>query len=423
MNPHTILILCLLCVSASCYIFKWNKIFKENAMKRIRHIAHQGDTNGDMHLFWESAENFNKRYSYLTAMKATYYSDFDLIGKISRHSEAEGLERASVQVSNNGKSIFIAYLGCTDDVPVLNRSLDACSHIFTIESNNSGKTWSFPEKLLTGGLRINLDIPIATIRDRELKDTFIFFATRTNEPDMSGIAVYYRGRDDFDFRQVAALPKMKKVASIGAGLTVNVSDSKRYLHLLVSGDGKIHHLRSFGHGSHWNFHRTYSQAVTTSLYNFVAISTRAQSGRLYVQYREKSSNRLYVSWLANHGDSAWTSSLVGEAPRLSMDAVAACESEEGRTSVVVSSYVDYHERHSYIRVHLNGAGGFQDLPYPFKNVTGVPVNNLMVGCAYRGTHRFYITFAILAEFNMDQIHIAHGTLDLNHRGELTTSEQ
>eukprot|EP00826_Nyctotherus_ovalis_P048555 TRINITY_DN5731_c0_g1_i12.p1 TRINITY_DN5731_c0_g1~~TRINITY_DN5731_c0_g1_i12.p1 ORF type:complete len:146 (-),score=16.63 TRINITY_DN5731_c0_g1_i12:244-681(-) len=140
------------------------------------------------------------------------------------------------------------------------------------------------------------------------------------------------------------------------------------------------------------------------------------------RYREKPSNRLHLLWLTNHGDSPWTSSQVGEAPRPSMDAVAVCESEEGRESVVVSSYVDHHERHSYIRVRLNDVGAFQDLPYPFKNITGIPLNNLMVGCAYRGTRRFYITFAILAEANMDQIHIAHGTLDLNHRRELTTSE-
>eukprot|EP00826_Nyctotherus_ovalis_P012611 TRINITY_DN13346_c0_g2_i4.p1 TRINITY_DN13346_c0_g2~~TRINITY_DN13346_c0_g2_i4.p1 ORF type:complete len:321 (-),score=28.06 TRINITY_DN13346_c0_g2_i4:548-1486(-) len=231
-----LLILCLLFVSVSCYTFKWNKFYTQEPYMRIQHIAHQGDNNGDMHMLWEKQAYFNNEYMYANLMKATYNSYLYSIG--------QGFERASIQVSKSGKTQFMAYFGCIEEMPSQNVTLLPCSQVFTRDSANSGNSWSEPRNILTGNVKIDFDVPITTIRDKEMRDIFVFFASKTNESHTSEVVVYHRHLRDPNFRLVAMLPKIKGLVSIDTGYTLDPIDLNRYLHLFLSDRDTLYYTRS-----------------------------------------------------------------------------------------------------------------------------------------------------------------------------------
>eukprot|EP00826_Nyctotherus_ovalis_P002471 TRINITY_DN10495_c0_g1_i3.p1 TRINITY_DN10495_c0_g1~~TRINITY_DN10495_c0_g1_i3.p1 ORF type:complete len:405 (+),score=53.25 TRINITY_DN10495_c0_g1_i3:84-1298(+) len=404
MKHFTILILYLLCVSISYAAFTWNKVINEDSQKRIQFIAHQSDTNGNMYMFWEKQNTTGTRQDYLNIMKITHDAE---------DSEAKGFERTSVQVSSSGRTMFVAYYGCLEGTSAQNLADSVCGQVFSIDSTDSGKTWTQPKKVATRNVRFNFAVPISTIQDKESGDIFVFFATKTNDPYTSEIVVYHRRPGERSFELVATLPNMRRLVTIGAGYTIDSTNLKRYLHLFASNYDTVYYTRSVDDGKSWS----------KGLYNFMVIDTKAKSGSLYVQYRSRLTRKLLVSRSRNHGQTFESAMIVGESPRPSRDAIGICGSDADGESLVVSSYVDFRAEDSSINVLFKNKSIFTRIPYPFTKTTGTPMMNLMIDCAYRGSRQFFITAAIFTGLIKDQVYIAHGTLNLADDNELIVSEQ
>lgn len=410
-NSKGFVIALLLSVAAGMK-FEWirhNDIVSE---MRTSHIAHQSSNDGYIHVAWQESYSGERRFRY---SQIDTKGSMDIKHRIYENNKTRGFESIALQVSDSGKHVLAAFFMCYNGPLLfeLNRPPADCAQLYFIESVDGGNTWTKPLQISDGKDFIPAQSSIALLLEKDTERVYLFHAVKLREDGLFGnrIRVYIREPEDKSFNLVTTLPKIERLVSFEAAFTVDERTATHYTHLFCYADATLHRYHSTDSGKTWNFTAVASGA-TPFLHNFVAADVRAAQASFYALFRDKSAQKSYVHWTSDNGKTLENMIQTGVSPKPLRDTIVMCGSEKLEEKIVVATHIDYDLQNSYVRVLLPDANNFVDVPRPYNKVEGTPMVNLMVGCGYKGTRRFYITFAFLTRGMKDRIYFASGTLDL-----------
>jgi len=412
MNKQGLLILGLLYGLAACMTFKWVKTDYYTTQEPLTHITHQSTTDGRMHVMYRYRDSYYKVIYLIINREGSVRT----ISTISQYYVELELGSVASQVSDSSERVMFAFFGCYNKplFHLFGKSPRDCANVYFLESLNGGDKWSSVVQVSASEVYIPPESSISLVLERDTERVYLFHSIKTSEDAelYSRVVAYVREPNEKEFKLVYTFPSLRKLQSFSALVSKNTDDATRYVHLIMTTSDAVLYSRSNDKAKTWSSFHTIVQGTAPYYYNYVAYDPGAYTDSFYILYKLSDSKKVYVTLTHNHGKTFEKPILVGDSLRQNHDAIGFCGSDYFEESVVVISHIDYDIENSYVKVMIDDKVQLLDLPYPFANIQGIPMVNLMIDCSSRGLREYYITFYMLARGNAERIYFAFGILNL-----------
>lgn len=408
MNNFRLVVVILLSALVTCGNFIWNPLKFNSVELLTQNMGHQASAEGSLYMNWQDRGGKNR----LEVYKMTPEGELKCLNSIPESDTSRGYERPTIQVSTTGKTLYVAYFGCKNGPRLHSHTMapSDCARVFFIESTDEGNSWTDPMAISPPEDYIPPDSSLSMVLERDTGRLFIFYAKRSEKEFSSVIVGYAREPGKQTFTALSKLPAINRLSAFSVGQTVDQKTKKRYLHLVYTDYRAIFYSKSENGGLAWSFYQSIYDGISPNPYNFLAIDSMVHPSSLYIEYRDRNKQQVFLAQSKTHGRTFEQPLLLGASTKPSRDALAICGSKEYNESLVVVAHTDTHEELGFVRVMTKDATRFVDIPYPFKKLPENPISNLMVDCAYKGNSQFHITLAMLVGGKKKGIYFAHGTL-------------
>jgi len=409
MNNQGFLILVLLCGLAACKDIKWVKTDFSYTGKTITHMTHQGTSDGTMYVAYEDKLNGLNRIVWKAISKE---GNINIKSTLEERNVSRGFEGIATQISNDSKHLLVAFFGCYNErlLHDLEGSVKDCASVYFTESVDGGVRWSTPVQVSESGIYIPPKSSISLVLEGDTGRVYLFHAMKASESaSNSQIVVYVREPNEKAFKNmnVYDLMYLHNLGPFSASVTRDDFRGTRYVHLIMAINGNMVHSRSNDKGRTWSAHTHIAQGITPYNSNYVAYS-QYHPESFYIIYRKENDRKVYIASTYNQGDS-FRQTLIGDSSRPNQETIGFC-GIEFKGSMAIVSHIDPDPTNIFIKVDT-GAPYLMNLKNPFENVRGAPITNLMIDCAYKGDHKFYITFYILTRAETERMYVAFGILE------------
>jgi len=406
MNNQGFLILALLCGLAACMSFRWVKTDFNYMGKTITRMTHQATSDGTMYVAYEDKLNDVNRTVWQAISKE---GSITIKSTLDERNMSRGFVGMVTQISDDAKHLLAAFFGCYNE-PLLHDlegSVKDCANVFFIESVDGGNKWSTPVQVSESEFYIPPKSSISLILEKDTKRVYLFHEIKASPSAYnSQIVLYIREPNEKVFKHMNTFMNVRNLGPFTA-LVTRYSDGRiRYIHLIMTIDGNMVHSRSDDKGITWDIYRQIAQGISPYNSNYAAYSQQGYPEYFSILFRKENDKKVYVIRTENHGNTFESPELVGDSPRPNQETIGFC----GRIdTVVIVSHIDLDPNNIFIKVKIDSRN-FVGLPNPFGGVRGVPIANLMIDCAWKQNHEYYITFYMLTKAETERMYVAFGIL-------------
>eukprot|EP00826_Nyctotherus_ovalis_P003659 TRINITY_DN10754_c0_g3_i1.p1 TRINITY_DN10754_c0_g3~~TRINITY_DN10754_c0_g3_i1.p1 ORF type:complete len:404 (+),score=64.59 TRINITY_DN10754_c0_g3_i1:79-1290(+) len=403
MNFLRILTVALLSAAAFAHQFAWDPLTVLPKGEHKPDSAYQYTPDGVLHLFWErkAFPDNDVLYQVLLPNRTTVTRKV-----LDGRSKSRGFRFMSVQVSDDGEHVLLAYNG------FLPGSADKRMQVFFTESFNGGKDWSDP-------IAIARDIVDKTER---------FYPSMILEKDTGRVHILYK-RSIYDeeeeeyihnlslsikepgkkqFESEIILPDKANSNSFGFAQTTSRQNSKRYLHVFSrTMNVALDYSRSTDGGRTWKPFLTLASYITGAAKIQLAANSEIDEGGLYLYYADGMEGK--VMWSKDHGNTFERPIRVKNMVDYS-DKLALCGTN--KKGILVMAHVHRIADRGRVRFLPLRGKSFVDLPYPFIKLRGIIDINYVTACRYMGNNEYSIV-DIAGDYRGVFSYLAHGILKEN----------
>jgi len=409
MNNQGFLILCLLCGLAACMRFRWVYTDFSYTGKTITHMSYQGISNGTIYTAYEDKVSGLNRIIWQAIGTE---GNISIKSIVDERNTSRGFAGMAIQISDDARRLFAAFFGCYNEhlLHDLEGSVKDCASLYFIESIDGGVRWSTPVQVSESGIYIPPRSSISLVLERDTGRLYLFHAMKASESaSNSQIVVYVRELYEGSFKNVSALMNLQNLGPFTAVVTRDSYGQTGYVHLIMAINGNLVHSRSGDKGRTWSTHKNIAQGITPYNSNYVAYDDELHPEYFKLIYRKENDKRVYITKTINQGNTFESPTLIGDSLRPNQETIGYCATKQ---SVTVVSHTDPDPRNIFIKVQI-GNMYFTDLPNPFVGIRGLPIANLMVGCAFRRNSEYHITFYILTGAETERMYVAFGILNID----------